>query len=398
MNPDLNSLHSYPFEKLGQLKQSINPPQDKSAIALSIGEPQHPTPQFMQETLHEHKTGIAKYPTTKGGIEFRTAISKWLCQRFQLADSLVDPETQILPLSGTREGLFSIAQAVLDRQKSPVVIMPNPFYQIYEGAALLAGAEIFYVNTLDEQDKQPDFDGVPPHVWARCQLLYICSPGNPTGTVIDQETHSKLIHLADKYDFIIASDECYSEIYLDEDNPPQGLLQSAAAMGNVSFKHCLVFHSLSKRSNAPGLRSGFVAGDADLIAPFLKYRTYHGCSLSLPIQKASIAAWQDEQHVIDNRSLYRQKFGAVIEILSQHLDLYQPPASFYLWPKTPIADTAFSQQLFQQQNVTVLPGSFLSRDFNGVNPGENHVRMALVASLEECIDAAERIKQFIITL
>jgi len=278
------------------------------------------------------------------------------------------------------------------------VIMPNPFYQIYEGAALLAGAEPYYLNTLEDSGYLPDFDAVPAEIWQRCQLIYICSPGNPTGSVIDQSSHEKLLNLAEKYDFVIASDECYTEIYDDENNPPPGLLQTAYNMGNTAFKRCVIFHSLSKRSNAPGLRSGFVAGDADILKHYFQYRTYHGCAMPLPTQHASIQAWQDEQHVIENRRLYREKFAAFIGILGDVCTITKPPASFYVWLKTPIADTEFAKQLFAQQNITVLPGSYLSRDFDGIDPGLNHVRIALVAPLDECIDAAQRIKIFLNSL
>jgi N-succinyldiaminopimelate aminotransferase len=276
--------------------------------------------------------------------------------------------------------------------------MPNPFYQIYEGAALLAGAEPYYLNTLEDSGYLPDFDSVPDDIWQRCQLIYICSPGNPTGSVIGRASHEKLLNLAEKHDFVIASDECYTEIYDDEINPPPGLLQTAYEMGNTAFKRCVIFHSLSKRSNAPGLRSGFVAGDAELLKHYFQYRTYHGCAMPLPTQHASIQAWQDERHVIENRRLYREKFSAFIDILSDVCTVIKPPASFYVWLKTPITDTEFAKQLFAQQNITVLPGSYLSRDFDGINPGLNHVRIALVAPLDECIEAAQRIKNFLNSL
>lgn len=395
MNPHLPQLHPYPFEKLGQLKQGITPPADRAHIALSIGEPKHATPKLIKNALLENMQALGKYPTTKGLVELRTAISDWVERRFQVK---VDAETQVLPVNGTREALFAFAQCVIDARDKPLVLMPNPFYQIYEGAALLAGAEPYYLPTLEENQYLPDFDSVSEASWQRCQLLYICSPGNPTGAIIDQATHQKLIKLALQYDFIIASDECYSEIYADENNPPQGLLQSALAMGHDSFKNCVIFHSLSKRSNAPGLRSGFVAGDADILASFFKYRTYHGSAMPVPTQYASIAGWQDEQHVIENRQFYREKFAAVTEILADVCDVQQPPASFYLWLKTRIDETEFAQKLFAQQNITVLPGSFLSRDVDGINPGKNHVRMALVAPVPECIEAAHRIKNFINSL
>jgi N-succinyldiaminopimelate aminotransferase len=301
----------------------------------------------------------------------------------------------VLPCNGTREALFAFAQAVINPKEKPLVLMPNPFYQIYEGAALLAGAEPYFLNTTGETGYIPDFDAVPDAIWARCQLLYICSPGNPTGAVMSTETQQQLLEKAQRFDFIIASDECYSELYNDENNPPPGLLQTAYAMGNSDFSRCIVFHSLSKRSNAPGLRSGFVAGDANIVARFLLYRTYHGCALSLPVQRASLAAWQDEAHVTANRALYRQKFSAVSDILKDSLPVTVPPAGFYLWPATPGDDQAFAQQLFASQNVTVLPGSYLSRPFQGVNPGQGYVRMALVAPLDDCMEAAYRIRNFI---
>jgi len=399
MNPNLPQLHPYPFEKLSQLKQGIVPPEDKAHIALSIGEPKHATPEIIKAAILNNIDTLGNYPTTKGLLELRQVIKQWVESRFNLGADALDAETQVLPVNGTREALFAFAQCVIDSQASDgLVVMPNPFYQIYEGAALLAGAEPYYLNTLEANQYLPDFDAVSEDVWQRCQLLYICSPGNPTGAVIEQATHEKLIHLALKYDFVIASDECYSEIYDDENNPPQGLLQSAYAMGHTSFKNCVIFHSLSKRSNAPGLRSGFVAGDADILGQFFKYRTYHGCAMPVPTQYASIAGWQDEQHVLENRQFYREKFSAVIDILSDVCEVKKPSASFYLWMKTSIDDAEFAQQLFAQENITVLPGSYLSREINGVNPGKNHVRMALVASVDECIEAAQRIKNFINSL
>jgi N-succinyldiaminopimelate aminotransferase len=399
MTPYLKYLHPYPFEKLAQLKRGIVPPNDKEHIALSIGEPAHATPHLIQETLLTHLHGLSKYPTTKGIPELRMAIAEWLSRRFNVPSELIDPETQVLPVNGTREALFSFAQCVIDATSpAPVVIMPNPFYQIYEGAALLAGAEPYYLNTLEDSGYLPDFDAVPDEIWQRCQLIYVCSPGNPTGSVMERAGYEKLLRLAEKYDFVIASDECYSELYDDENNPPPGLLETAYAMGNTAFKRCVVFHSLSKRSNAPGLRSGFVAGDADILQQYFQYRTYHGSAMSLPTQHASIEAWQDETHVIENRQLYREKFTAVIDILADVCPISKPPAGFYIWLKVPIADTEFTQRLFAQENVTVLPGSFLSREFDGINPGQNHVRIALVAPLDECLDAARRIKSFINSL
>ncbi|WP_150051588.1 MULTISPECIES: succinyldiaminopimelate transaminase [Methylomonas] len=395
MNPNLNQLHPYPFEKLAALKQGITPPADKAHIAMSIGEPKHPTPHFIQEALLQHLHGLAHYPTTKGLPELRAAIAAWTCRRFALPDASVDPETQVLPVNGTREALFSLVQAVVDPADKPVVLMPNPFYQIYEGAALLAGAEPYYLNTTAENGYLPDFDSVPADIWRRCQLAFICSPGNPTGAVMSQADHLKLLALAETYDFVVASDECYTELYDDETNPPQGLLQSAYAAGSTAFKRCVIFQSLSKRSNAPGLRSGFVAGDAAVLNQYFKYRTYHGCPMPVPTQHASIAAWNDEEHVRRNREMYRDKFTAFIDILKDVCEISRPPAGFYIWLKTSISDTEFARQLFAEQNITVLPGSYLSRDSNGINPGANHVRIALVAPLTECVEAAQRIKTFI---
>ncbi|MFW5442787.1 MAG: succinyldiaminopimelate transaminase [Methylococcaceae bacterium] len=398
MNPNLNHLHPYPFEKLNQLKQGIAPPQNKTHIALSIGEPKHATPEIINKALISHLDGIAKYPTTKGKPELRLAIANWISQRFDIPSTGINAETQVLPVSGTREALFSFTQAMIDPSKDPVVIMPNPFYQIYEGAAILAGAEPYYLNTTEDSNYLPDFDSIPEKIWQRCQLIFICSPGNPTGEVISKEEQQKLITLAEKHNFIIASDECYTEIYADENKPPQGLLQTAYEMGNKAFQHCIIFHSLSKRSNAPGLRSGFVAGNAEILGKYFQYRTYQGCALPISTQYASIAAWKDETHVRENRDLYREKFTAFIDILQHVCSIRKPPASFYIWLQTSIDDTDFAQKLFEQENITVLPGSFLSRDSNGINPGKHHVRIALVAPMDECIEAANRIKNFINTL
>ena len=398
MNPNLTYLQPYPFEKLTRLKQNINPPAHKPHIALSLGEPKHATPHFIQEAILTHLHGLIKYPTIRGTLELRIAIAAWIANRFSIPTGKIDPESQILPVNGTREALFSFAQCIIDPTDKPVVIMPNPFYQIYEGAAILAGAEPYYLNSLESNNYLPDLSAIPEKIWQRCQLLYLCSPGNPTGSVINRATHEKLINLAEKYDFVIAADECYSEIYADEHNPPQGLLQTAYSMGNTSFKRCVIFQSLSKRSNAPGLRSGFVAGDAEILKHYLQYRTYHGCAMSLPTQHASMLAWKDEAHVTANRDFYREKFTAMIDILSDVCTITQPPASFFIWLKTSVEDTEFARLLFLSENVTVLPGSYLSRDSKGINPGQKHVRVALVAPLEECIDAANRIKNFINSL
>ncbi len=392
MNHDLAKLQPYPFEKLAILKAGVQPNHSLEHIALSIGEPKHPTPGFITEEVLSHLHGLSIYPLTKGSERLRESISLWLAHRFQLSN--IDPTTQVLPCNGTREALFAFTQAVVERSHHPLVMMPNPFYQIYEGAALLAGAEPHFLACNAANRFLPDFDAVSAAEWQRCQLLFLCSPANPTGAVTDIDTLQKLINLAEKYDFIIAADECYSEIYFDEEQPPAGLLQAASLMGNSNFKRCMVFHSLSKRSNAPGLRSGFVAGDASLIEAFYRYRTYHGCAMPTQTQAASIRAWDDESHVEENRTLYRQKFSAVLDILKDTLDIQRPDAGFYLWPKTPINDAEFSRNLFEQQNVTVVPGSFLSREINGYNPGSRRIRMALVAPLDECIEAAQRIKSF----
>ncbi len=396
MNPDLNKLHPYPFQKIAKLKEGVVPPADLSPIALSIGEPKHDTPEIILQAVRDNLAGLANYPLTKGSTELRQAIADWLQWRFNLPENSVNPERHIIPVNGTREALFAFAQAVVDRhQASAKVIMPNPFYQIYEGAAFLAGAEPVYLACTQETGFIPDFDAVPAETWRDCQLIYLCSPGNPTGAVINREEMTKLLNLAEKYDFIIASDECYSELYFDEDNPPVGLLDVAAQLGNTEFKRCVVFHSLSKRSNAPGLRSGFVAGDAEILEKFLLYRTYHGCAMPPATQAASIVAWQDEQHVKTNRDLYREKFAVVLAILQPIMNVQQPEASFYLWAETPQDDQDFTRDLYAQQHVNVVPGSYLSREVNGLNPGSHRVRMALVAPVAECIESAERIKRYI---
>ncbi|MBF0255104.1 MAG: succinyldiaminopimelate transaminase [Gammaproteobacteria bacterium] len=395
MNPDLDRLQPYPFQKLADLFADISPNPDRDAISLTIGEPKHPTPHFISEALLSHLHNLSVYPTTKGIAPLRQVIADWLTRRFKLPAGSLAPERQILPVNGTREALFAIAQAVVERSSSPLVMMPNPFYQIYEGAAFLAGAEPRFIPCDKRHGFLPAFEQVRPEEWDRCQLLYLCSPGNPTGAVIDRPRLEKLIQLAERHDFIIAADECYSEIHFDEVQPPLGLLQAAANMGNSSFKRCLVFHSLSKRSNAPGLRSGFVAGDAEIIEKFFAYRTYHGCAMPLQTQFASIAAWKDERHVQENRRLYREKFDAVLKILDGSLKVQRPDAGFYLWAKTPTSDTEFARELYRLEHVSVLPGSFLSRTVDGYNPGANRVRMALVAPLDECLDAAQRIKRFV---
>ncbi len=397
MNPRLALLHDYPFQTLARLFAKSEPNRDKSPIAWSIGEPKHASPQIVRDAIQDNLDELSTYPTTRGLAELRRAIADWLTQRFQLTEGSIDPERHILPVSGTREALFSIAQtvAVEPAGKSPVVIMPNPFYQIYEGAALLAGAEPYYLNTTSDTDYLMDFSSVPEDILNRTKLVYVCSPGNPAGAVMGNEQYQQLLELADKYDFVIASDECYSEIYFDEEKPPVGLLQVANDLGIKDYHRCLVFHSLSKRSNLPGLRSGFVAGDGELMKAYMQYRTYHGATLSNMAQRASIVAWGDEDHVRENRELYRTKFDAVIEILSSALNVTKPDGAFYLWAQVNMSDEDFARSLFEDENVAVLPGSYLSRECNGLNPGTGYIRMALVASMEECVDAAKRIRDFI---
>lgn len=400
MNPDLASLQPYPFQKLAELLRGIIPPADKSPIRLSVGEPQHAAPTVVLEAITAQLASLSSYPSTKGLAQLRGAIGDWATRRFGLERIQLDPERHILPACGTREALFSIAQTVIDhhRHARPVIIIPNPFYQIYEGAALLAGAEPYFLNTVADNHYRMDFDAVPPDIWQRTQLVYLCSPGNPTGAVTSHADYAQLIGLAQRYDFVIASDECYSEIYFDDAHPPIGLLQVANDLGVEDYRHCLVFHSLSKRSNLPGLRSGFIAGDGALMAPYLQYRTYQGCTVSSLAQSASIQAWGDEQHVQANRALYRAKFDAVLEILAPVLDVQKPDAGFYLWPRTPQDDELFTRELYARENVLVLPGSYLSRDTSHGNPGRQRVRMALVASQEQCLDAARRIRDYVESL
>jgi len=397
MNPDLKRLQPYPFEKLKALKIGCLPTVD-GHIALSIGEPKHAAPEFVLNSITNNLEAINSYPLTKGRIELREAITNWLNNRFKLSGKTLDPEKHVMPVNGTREALFSFAQCMVKRENDALILMPNPFYQIYEGAAFLSGATPWFYNTIKENNYLPDFDAIDKNIWQRCQIIYICTPGNPTGSVISKQQLCQLIELSLKYDFIIASDECYSEIYFDENKPPAGLLEAAEQCGNKEFSNCMVFHSLSKRSNLPGMRSGFVAGDAALIKAFLLYRTYHGSAMPPVHQIASIEAWNDEAHVKQNRELYVKKFNAVIDILYPVIKVSLPDAGFYLWLSTPVDDETFAKQLFAQQNVTVLPGSYLSRESNGINPGKNHVRLALVAPLDECITAANRINQYIQTL
>ncbi|MDM0057423.1 succinyldiaminopimelate transaminase [Variovorax fucosicus] len=397
MNPLLARLQPYPFERLKQLFAGVTPDAAFPPISLGIGEPKHPTPQFIKDALTEGLGALAMYPATAGTPALRAAFTGWLQRRYGLA---LDPATQVLPVNGSREALFALAQTVVDAsaRPGPVVVSPNPFYQIYEGAALLGGAEVHYAPSLAERNFAVDWDSVPEEVWARTQLVFVCSPGNPTGAVMPLDEWRKLFALSDRHGFVIAADECYSEIYF-RDEPPLGGLEAADKLGRHDFRNLIALTSLSKRSNVPGLRSGFVAGDAAIIKRFLLYRTYHGSAMSGSVAAASIAAWNDEAHVVENRALYRAKFAAVTPMLEAVLDVRLPDASFYLWAGIPAAwngdDEAFARALYAQYNVTVLPGSYLARDSQGRNPGRGRIRMALVADTAECVEAAGRIVQFI---
>jgi N-succinyldiaminopimelate aminotransferase len=398
MNPDLERLHTYPFQKLRALLEGSQSPAGRKPIPLQVGEPKHPTPAFIKQALIEQLDGLANYPQTLGSDALREAIAAWLRRRHQLKTA-PDPHTQIIPVNGSREALFAFAQAVVDPTRpEPAVVCPNPFYQLYEGSALLAGAAPVYLNNLPQNGYACDFGQVPEAVWRRVQLVYACSPGNPTGRVMTFEEWKELFALSDRYGFTVASDECYGEIYFDEARPPLGALDAAEQLGRGGFPRLIVFSSLSKRSNVPGMRSGFVAGDAAIIKKFLLYRTYHGCTMSPAVQAASTAAWKDEAHVVENRRLYREKFDAAFEVLKPVLDVEMPDAAFYFWPKTPLPDPEFALRLHREQGVTVLPGSYLAREARGVNPGTDRVRIALVASREETLDAARRIRALVESL
>jgi N-succinyldiaminopimelate aminotransferase len=393
VNGRLELLAAYPFERLARLKSGITPPATLPHIAMSIGEPKHAPPAFVIEALRRELSKLDSYPVTAGLPETRASIAHWIERRFKVK---VSPDTMVLPVNGTREALFSFVQAVVSqRANKPVVAMPNPFYQIYEGAALLAGAEPVFLNTTDGNRFQPDLDAVSDEVWKRCEILFLCTPGNPTGAVLSLEYLRHALRLAEKHNFVVASDECYAELYRDEANPPPSLLQAALANGHDKFQRCMVFHSLSKRSSVPGLRSGFVAGDPALIKPYLLYRTYHGCAMPVPTQLASIVAWNDDAHAAANRALYREKYARVLPILAPVLDVVEPDGGFYLWPDVQRDDETFTRDLFATQNLTILPGSYLARDTRAGNPGRQRVRISLVAPLDECVIAAQRIRTFL---
>jgi N-succinyldiaminopimelate aminotransferase len=394
MNPRLELLQPYPFEKLRKLLALAQPQATGLPLVdLSIGEPKHDAPELAKAAMVNALSGLSGYPPTKGDPTLRATIAQWLSQRYAIAAP--DPDTQVLPVLGSREALFAFAQTVIDQSKHGLVVCPNPFYQIYEGAALLAGAMPHYVNAQANNDFLSDWRSVSPDIWKKTQLLYVCNPGNPAGSVMPLSDWQLLFELADQHDFVIASDECYSEIYLDEASPPLGGLQAAAALGRHDFKRLVSFSSLSKRSNLPGLRSGFVAGDAELIEKFLLYRTYHGSAMSGVVTAASLAAWQDEDHVRANRQAYREKFDAVLDILTPVIEVKRPQASFYLWARTPYDDAEFTRDLLDKKAVKVLPGSYVSRSANGVNPGQDRIRIALVAPLSACIEGAKRIAEFV---
>ena len=393
-NPNLSKLMAYPFERLNDLFAPLTPNSNATPISLSIGEPKHQPPGFALEILSDQekmRALLATYPSTKGTPELRQSISTWLKSRFSLE---VDYETEILPVNGTREALFSFAQAVISDKTNPIVIMPNPFYQIYEGAALLAGASTFFCSSFETNNYLQDFESISSETWRDTELIYICSPANPTGKSLSEDQIEKLIDLAHQYDFTIASDECYSEIYSSIHDKPNSLLKISESIGNKSFEKCIIFHSLSKRSNLPGLRSGFVAGDSNLLKQYFLYRTYHGCAMAGHTQEISALAWSDESHVDENRDKYTKKFSVVEEILKDHYKIYRPEGGFYHWIKTPIDDQQFAARLMETQNVKVMPGSFLSREDNGEDPGLDHIRVAWVSEKEECIEAAQRLVEF----
>lgn len=393
MNPNLSRLQPYPFEKLRTLFGGVPPNPAFAPVSMQIGEPKHPTPGFVRQALTDNLSGLALYPATAGTPALREAIADWLTRRYDLP--AIDPVTHVLPVNGSREALFAIAQVVVDGTRpGALVVCPNPFYQIYEGAALLAGASAYFVNAVAPMEYSTDHVSVPAEVWARTQLVYACSPGNPTGRVMTLDEWKVLFDLADRYEFVIAADECYSELYPEESRPPLGALEASERLGRKNFARLIVFSSLSKRSNAPGMRSGFVAGDPDLLKAFLLYRTYHGSAMNPAIQAASAAAWRDEEHVRANRKLYAEKYRAVFPLFRTPLKTALPDGGFYLWISTPGDDARFARDLYAAYNVAVLPGSFLAREAHGINPGKDHIRIALVASIDECVEGCRRIAEF----
>jgi len=391
MNPDLEKLQPYPFEKLRALFAGVTASAAHAPISLSIGEPKHATPEFIKEALTANLAGLASYPLTAGTAPLREAIAAWLVRRYGLP--AIDPATQVLPVNGSREALFAIAQTVIDRTRDALVVCPNPFYQIYEGAALLAGAAPHYANAVPERGFAVDYDAVSTGAWPRVQLAYACSPANPTGHVMTLGEWDRLFELADRHGFVVASDECYSELYFDEARPPLGALEAAHRLGRGDFRRIVVFSSLSKRSNVPGMRSGFAAGDVAILKRFLLYRTYHGGAMSPAVQAASEAAWRDEAHVAENRRLYREKFAAALPLVKAPLETAMPDGGFYLWIRTPIDDVEFARELYRQYNVSVLPGSYLARETAGANPGRNYIRAALVAQFDQCREGVRRIAE-----
>src|SRR6202047_51961 len=395
MNPRLEALHAYPFERLARLKAGITPPAQLAPIAMSIGEPQHTPPAFLLEELRRHLDRLGTSRARGRRPRRRAACAGWRTRRAGLPAGSVNPETMVLPVNGTREGLFAFVQAAVDGERAPLVAMPNPCYQIYEGAALLAGAQPYFLDTTAANGYQPDLSAVPAQVWKRCQALFLCSPGNPTGAVLPPGLLRQALDLADRYDFVIAADECYADIYLDERAPPPGLLQAAQASGRERFERCVVFHSLSKRSSVPGLRSGFVAGDPAFMAHFLLYRTYHGSAMPVPTQLASVAAWEDDAHAAANRRLYQAKFARVLPVLIPLMNVGRPAGAFYLWPGVGGDDERFTRELFARANLTVLPGSYLGRTGAAGNPGAGRVRISLVPEVAQCVEAAQRLREFL---
>ncbi|HEX5314045.1 MAG TPA: succinyldiaminopimelate transaminase [Gammaproteobacteria bacterium] len=395
MNPDIALLKPYPFERLGLLLAGITAPADRAPISLSIGEPRHAPPAFVVEALARHAGELGSYPTARGFPELRKAMGEALARRYRLGSAALDPDRQILPVSGTREGLFSFVQAVVSRRNDPLVVMPNPFYQIYEGAALLAGVRPWFLNTTAATGQKPDLAAVPEKIWNHCALLFLCSPGNPGGAILDANEWKQAFQLADRYGFLIAADECYADLYTDDSRPPPGALETALALGRDDFRRLVVFHSLSKRSSVPGLRSGLAAGDAAVIEPFARYRTYHGCAMPIAAQRASIAAWNDDDYVAANRRRYQTKFAAAKRILAPVLPVEIPPGAFYLWLAVPGGDDErFARELYRAEGLVTLPGRYLSRPTPEGDPGAGYLRVSLVPEEPICEEALHRLARF----